>query len=65
MKIDIEGYEIELLRYLIESNSIDKIEYIFLETHEKRIKGLKEQIIDLKDRIKDLGIEDKIFWNWP
>ncbi len=65
MKIDIEGYEIELLRYLIESNSINKIEYIFLETHEKRIDGLKEQIVDLKNKIKELGIENKIFWNWP
>ena len=65
MKIDIEGYEIELLRYLIESNAIYKIEFIFLETHEKRIEGLKEQIVDLKYKIKVLGIQEKIFWNWP
>ena len=65
LKVDIEGYEVKLLKHLIQSRTIEKIEFIFLETHEKRIQGLQEEIIQLKKEIKSLGIEGKFFWNWP
>tara|TARA_Y100000389_G_C17245548_1_gene405402 strand:- start:371 stop:757 length:387 start_codon:yes stop_codon:yes gene_type:complete len=65
LKIDIEGYEVKLLKHLIQSRTIEKIEFVFLETHEKRIRGLQEEIIQLKKEIKSLGIEEKFFWNWP
>ena len=65
IKIDIEGYEINLINHLIDEKAIDRIDYIFLETHEKRIEGLNLEIIELKQKIKNLGIEKKFFWNWP
>ena len=65
LKVDIEGYEVKLLKHLIQSRTIEKIEFVFLETHEKRIQGLQEEIIQLKKEIKSLGIEGKFFWNWP
>ena len=65
LKVDIEGYEVKLLKHLIQSKTIEKIEFVFLETHEKRIQGLQEEIIQLKKEIKSLGIEGKFFWNWP
>lgn len=65
MKIDIEGYEVRLINYLIDSDVINKIEYVFVETHEKRIQGLDNQIKELKKKIKNLGIESKFHWDWP
>jgi len=65
VKIDVEGFEVELINYLIDSTAIKKIEYIFVETHEKRIQNLDKQILELKNKIKHLGIENKFFWNWP
>ncbi|MDB4834363.1 FkbM family methyltransferase [Acidimicrobiia bacterium] len=64
-KIDVEGFEVELINYLIDSAAIDKIDYIFVETHEKRIKNLNSEIKELKFKINHLGIENKFFWNWP
>ena len=64
-KIDIEGFEVELINHLIDTGAINKIDYIFVETHEKRIKNLNKQIMELKLKTNDLGIENKIFWNWP
>ena len=51
LKVDIEGYEVKLLKHLIQSRTIEKIEFVFLETHEKRIQGLQEEIIQLKKNI--------------
>jgi FkbM family methyltransferase len=65
IKMDVEGYEVELVNHLIKSKMINKIEYIFLETHEKRIFGLNKKINVLKQEIKRLAIEDKFYWNWP
>ena len=64
-KIDVEGFEVELISHLIDTNAINKIDYIFVETHEKRIKNLNKQIMELKLKITNLGIENKFFWNWP
>ena len=64
-KIDVEGFEVELINHLIDTSAINKIDYIFVETHEKRIKNLDKQIVELKLKITNLGIENKFFWNWP
>ena len=64
-KIDVEGFEVELINHLIDTSAINKIDYIFVETHEKRIISLSSEIFKLKQKIKNLGIEEKFFWNWP
>lgn len=64
-KIDVEGFEVELISHLIDTSAINKIDYIFVETHEKRIKNLNKQIMELKLKITNLGIDNKFFWNWP
>ena len=46
IKIDIEGYEVELLNHLIDSKDLQNIDYIFVETHEKKSKSL---ILELKN----------------
>ena len=64
-KIDVEGFEVELISHLIDTSAINKFDYIFVETHEKRIKNLNKQIMELKLKITNLGIDNKFFWSWP
>jgi FkbM family methyltransferase len=65
IKIDIEGYEVELLNHLINSKVLSKIDYIFVETHEKKIAELRTEIELLKEKIKNSNLQTKFFWNWP
>ena len=65
VKIDVEGFEVEIINHLIDTSAVNKIDYIFVETHEKRIISLSSEIFKLKQKIKNLGIEEKFFWNWP
>ena len=65
IKIDIEGYEVELLNHLINSKVLQNIDYIFVETHEKKIIELSDDIQELRQKIKNMDLHTKIFWNWP
>ena len=45
LKIDIEGAEVELLEFLLESPDVlARIDHIFAETHEKRIPAHKQRV---------------------
>lgn len=52
LKMDVEGVEIEILNKLIDTGTIYKIDYIFVETHEKKIPELKSSTKSLRERIK-------------
>lgn len=56
MKIDIEGAEVPVLEALIQSGMIDKIERLFVETHETKIPQLRERTSKLRSLAKA---------NWP
>ena len=65
IKIDIEGYEIELINHLLDQNSLKNVKKIYLETHEQKIKELIEPTKKLKKRIKSEGFEEKFCFDWP
>ncbi len=48
LKMDIEGAEVEVLRRLIETGSLDKVDVLFVETHEKKMPWLAEATEQLK-----------------
>ena len=64
IKIDIEGYEIELINHLLDTGSINKLNKIFLETHDVKNPFLKKDTDKLKTRIKNAGLEHKFFYEW-
>lgn len=64
MKIDIEGYEIELINHLLDNRSLENIEKIYVETHEQKFTDLALPTKSLKARILSEGYEDKFFWDW-
>jgi FkbM family methyltransferase len=64
MKIDIEGAEIEVINRLIDTNAIDLIDYLVVETHEKQMPHLLEKTNLLRSRINSLGLDKKINLDW-
>jgi len=64
MKIDIEGYEIELINHLIDCGCIKKIKKIIVETHEKKFPELKGSTDKLRERVVKLGLQRKFDFDW-
>ena len=51
LKIDIEGFEVELIPHLINSNSLKNVDYVFVETHEKKWPGLVDMTAAMKQSV--------------
>lgn len=64
LKIDIEGYEISLINHLLDSNLIDRVSKIYMETHEQKNPSLTEGTLLLKRRIDSLGLTNKFIYTW-
>jgi len=63
LKMDVEGVECGILKKIINTGVIDKIGYIFVETHDHKIPELKSETNIIRELIKEKGIE-KINLNW-
>ena len=64
IKMDIEGYEIQLLNHLLDKSSISNVNRFYVETHEHKIFNLVVPTQKLKARIKKEGYENKFFFDW-
>lgn len=64
LKIDIEGYELELVNRMLDEGVLDRVRMVFLETHERKFKALEAGTAALKSRIRSLGLEHKFFYDW-
>lgn len=64
IKIDIEGYEVELINHLLDAGALENVQMVYLETHERKFEALKASTVKLKQRIKDEGLEQKFFYDW-
>lgn len=64
LKIDIEGYEIELVHHMLDKGAFENISKVYLETHELKFIALKDATLELKARIKREGLEEKFFYLW-
>ena len=51
LKVDIEGMECDLLNHLIETNAINNIELVLVETHDHKIPELIEPTLQLRKKI--------------
>jgi len=54
LKVDIEGAEVPVIEKLIETGAIDRVENVFVETHEKRIPGLAERTGRLRNTLENM-----------
>jgi FkbM family methyltransferase len=65
LKIDIEGYEVELVPELIRQNALDNVRYVFVETHERKWSNLEKETQQMKELVGTSSYQDKIRWDWP
>ncbi len=56
LKIDVEGVECRIINKLIGTEIYKDIDYILVETHEKQIPTIQDDVENLKKRIADLKI---------
>jgi hypothetical protein len=57
-KMDIEGSEFQVLRYLIEKKTITKLKEIYIEFHERFMPAeSKETEKELVEQIRNLGVK--------
>lgn len=52
LKLDVEGVEVPILKKLIETGLIDRIDYVFAETHDAKIPELREETNSLRGMIR-------------
>ena len=65
LKIDIEGYEVKLIPKLIKDKCLDRVDHIFLETHQKKWPELSKDTEEMFSMIKLNKYENKFHFNWP
>ncbi|MCK5457896.1 MAG: FkbM family methyltransferase [Melioribacteraceae bacterium] len=58
LKIDIEGAEMKILKKLIKTGMISKIDYVFVEMHDNWSPELKPEADEIRDLIKTKGIKN-------
>ena len=64
IKIDIEGYEIDLLNHLLDKNSLTNVGKVFVETHYHKWPELEKSTLELIKRVKKFGLDKKINFDW-
>tara|TARA_B100001093_G_scaffold197595_1_gene189992 strand:- start:321 stop:1004 length:684 start_codon:yes stop_codon:yes gene_type:complete len=64
IKIDVEGYEVEIINHLLDKVDFSQIGFIFCETHSRNWDERKIPLDYLRDRIEKLGLTDKFDLNW-
>jgi len=58
LKMDVEGVECGILKKIINTGIIDKIDYAFVETHDHKIPELKAETNSIKELIKKRRIKN-------
>lgn len=64
IKIDIEGAEYKVIKALITSGRIEKVDRIFAECHADRIAGLQEEKDEVLELARKANCLDKISLDW-
>jgi FkbM family methyltransferase len=66
LKIDVEGFEVELIPNLIKREALERVNFIAVETHDKeKWTDLELQTQEMKSLVQNSGLETKFSWNWP
>jgi len=65
LKIDIEGYEVELVPHLIKMKALKYVDHVFVETNEKKWPDLVKITADMKQLVSESSYKDQFRWDWP
>ena len=63
LKLDVEGAECCILRKLIRDNVLERIDHIFVETHDHKIPELQRDTDELRQYIRDNWLKNiNLYW---
>lgn len=65
LKVDIEGYETQLIPQLVASNTLGLVDLTAVETHERKWSDITTDTESMKAAVKDAGLGDRVSWDWP
>lgn len=63
MKMDIEGFEIEVINHLIDKDVIGSIGLSFVELHDRKTPSLVEPTARLRSRLESIGAPVDLTWH--
>lgn len=66
LKIDVEGFEVELVPHLVHSNALAEVSFVAVETHDKeKWRALSPATKSMRAAVEVAGLSNKFSWNWP
>ncbi len=65
LKVDIEGFEVELIPDLIRKKALENVSHIFVETHDHKWSNLKLQSDQMRKLASTSEYGRKIRFDWP
>jgi FkbM family methyltransferase len=65
LKMDVEGYETILIPAILESGVVSQIDFIFIETHDRKWEGLANSSEEMKRHVAASPFRDKFYFDWP
>lgn len=63
IKMDVEGMEYRILDRLIDSQAIEMIDHVWVESHDQKIPELRKEAQEVKRKIQEKGLL-KIRMDW-
>lgn len=64
LKMDIEGFEVEVIPHLVRTGAIDKIDLCLVELHERKAPELLEKTLAMRALIEERGLSKKFILDW-
>lgn len=64
LKMDIEGVEAKVINSMIDTGSIQLVDKMLVETHERQIPEIRQDIEALRERIQAEGLSEVIDLSW-
>ena len=64
IKIDIEGFEVELINHLVSNSNLENISKIYVETHYRKWPELKEPTLNMIQNVENMNLSDKFDFTW-
>lgn len=66
LKIDIEGFEVELIPHLVRSGVLAEVGFVAVETHDgPKWKELREPTREMVRMVEAAGLGHRFSWMWP
>lgn len=64
IKVDIEGFEVELINHLISNSNLENVSKIYVETHFRKWPELKKPTLEMIQNVENMNLSNKFDFTW-